>query len=103
MNLSPEAESALAAIWKRVSAEHDAREADDAAKRQAETDKYLAYLETRAPYVELYHEVEYRHGFYEGENDVVRVERLDNEVLVTLDNTNVVHVEWDNVREHNLD
>lgn len=103
MNLSPEAEAALAGIWKRVSAEHDAREAEAAVKRQAETDAYLAYLETRAPYVELYHEVEYRHGFYEGEDGVARVERLDNEVLVTLDNTTVIRVEWDNVREHNLD
>lgn len=102
MNLSPEAESALADIWRRVADEHDRREAEREVERQAEYEAAMARLANRAPYVELYHEVEYRHGFYEGEDDVVRVESVDDEVLVTLDNTDVIRVEWDNVREHNL-
>jgi hypothetical protein len=35
-----------------------------------------------------------------GEYGVERIDDIDNEVVVTLDNGRQVHVEWENIRTH---
>jgi hypothetical protein len=96
----PETKQVLADIWKRVREEHDREEAERERERHAQYEATLARLAETPPYIELYHQVDGSYGFYVGEYGVERIDDIDNEVVVTLDNGRQVHVEWENIRTH---